>query len=63
MGEDASMNNVSTAGTPAFRAPETLLTGQVMKYILFIIIYDIIYIIPSIQHTTFHTSDEMYFSQ
>lgn len=29
MGEDASMNNGSTAGTPAFRAPETLLTGQV----------------------------------
>ncbi|XP_031625646.1 calcium/calmodulin-dependent protein kinase kinase 1 isoform X2 [Contarinia nasturtii] len=28
MGEDASMNNGSTAGTPAFRAPETLLTGQ-----------------------------------
>lgn len=29
IGEDASMNNVSTAGTPAFRAPETLQTGQV----------------------------------
>lgn len=29
LGEDASMNNGSTAGTPAFRAPETLLTGQV----------------------------------
>lgn len=31
LGEDASMNNGSTAGTPAFRAPETLLTGQVLK--------------------------------
>lgn len=30
LGEDASMNNGSTAGTPAFRAPETLLTGQVV---------------------------------
>lgn len=29
LGEDASMNNGSTAGTPAFRAPETLQTGQV----------------------------------
>lgn len=29
LGEDASMNNGSTAGTPAFRAPETLLTGKV----------------------------------
>lgn len=29
MGEDASMNNGAIAGTPAFRAPETLLTGQV----------------------------------
>ncbi|XP_055306250.1 calcium/calmodulin-dependent protein kinase kinase 1 isoform X2 [Sitodiplosis mosellana] len=28
LGEDASMNNGSTAGTPAFRAPETLNTGQ-----------------------------------
>lgn len=27
--EDASMNNGTTAGTPAFRAPETLLIGQV----------------------------------
>lgn len=32
LGEDASMNNGSTAGTPAFRAPETLLTGQVCNY-------------------------------
>lgn len=31
MGEDASMNNGSTAGTPAFRAPETLLVGQVKQ--------------------------------
>lgn len=31
LGEDASMNNGSTAGTPAFRAPETLLTGQVRR--------------------------------
>lgn len=29
MGEDASMNNGTIAGTPAFRSPETLLTGQV----------------------------------
>lgn len=29
LGEDASMNNGSTAGTPAFRAPETLHSGQV----------------------------------
>lgn len=29
IGEDASMNNGSTAGTPAFRAPESLHTGQV----------------------------------
>lgn len=29
LGEDASMNNGSTAGTPAFRAPETLHCGQV----------------------------------
>lgn len=29
MGEDASMNNGAIAGTPAFRSPETLLTGQV----------------------------------
>ncbi|KAG4080293.1 hypothetical protein HA402_010785 [Bradysia odoriphaga] len=28
MGEDASMNNGAVAGTPAFRSPETLLTGQ-----------------------------------
>lgn len=28
MGEDASMNN-GAVGTPAFRSPETLLTGQV----------------------------------
>uniref|UniRef100_A0A8W7Q2H8 calcium/calmodulin-dependent protein kinase n=1 Tax=Anopheles coluzzii TaxID=1518534 RepID=A0A8W7Q2H8_ANOCL len=28
LGEDAAMNNGSTAGTPAFRAPETLLPGQ-----------------------------------
>lgn len=27
-GEDASINNGSTAGTPAFRAPETLLVGD-----------------------------------
>ncbi|XP_055853315.1 calcium/calmodulin-dependent protein kinase kinase 2 isoform X1 [Episyrphus balteatus] len=27
-GEDATMNNGSTAGTPAFRAPETLFPGQ-----------------------------------
>lgn len=31
LGEDASMNNGSTAGTPAFRAPETLQTGQVIR--------------------------------
>lgn len=29
IGEDASMNNGSTAGTPAFRAPESLHAGQV----------------------------------
>lgn len=29
LGEDASMNNGSTAGTPAIRAPETLHAGQV----------------------------------
>lgn len=29
LGEDASMN-ASTAGTPAFRAPETLITGHVI---------------------------------
>lgn len=29
LGEDASMNNGSTQGTPAFRAPETLVPGQV----------------------------------
>lgn len=29
IGEDASMENGLTAGTPAFRAPETLLVGQV----------------------------------
>lgn len=29
IGDDASINNGSTAGTPAFRAPETLITGQV----------------------------------
>lgn len=29
IGDDASMSNVSTPGTPAFRAPETLLVGQV----------------------------------
>lgn len=28
-GDDAAINNGVTAGTPAFRAPETLLTGQV----------------------------------
>ncbi|KAJ6636619.1 Calcium/calmodulin-dependent protein kinase kinase, partial [Pseudolycoriella hygida] len=28
MGEDASMNNGAIAGTPAFRSPETLQTGQ-----------------------------------
>lgn len=27
-GSDASMSNISTPGTPAFRAPETLQTGQ-----------------------------------
>lgn len=27
-GNDASMSNISTPGTPAFRAPETLQTGQ-----------------------------------
>lgn len=32
LGEDASMNNGSTAGTPAFRAPETLQTGQVISF-------------------------------
>lgn len=36
LGEDASMNNGSTAGTPAFRAPETLLTGQVSRKFCFI---------------------------
>ncbi|XP_053691552.1 calcium/calmodulin-dependent protein kinase kinase 1 isoform X2 [Sabethes cyaneus] len=30
LGEDAAMNNGSTAGTPAFRAPETLLPGQLV---------------------------------
>ncbi|XP_055550983.1 calcium/calmodulin-dependent protein kinase kinase 1 isoform X2 [Wyeomyia smithii] len=30
LGEDAAMNNGSTAGTPAFRAPETLLPGQLI---------------------------------
>lgn len=29
IGEDATMENGLTAGTPAFRAPETLLVGQV----------------------------------
>lgn len=33
IGEDASMENGSTAGTPAFRAPETLLQGQVSIFI------------------------------
>ncbi|XP_038120215.1 calcium/calmodulin-dependent protein kinase kinase 1 isoform X2 [Culex quinquefasciatus] len=28
LGEDAAMNNGSTAGTPAFRSPETLFPGQ-----------------------------------
>lgn len=37
LGEDASMNNGSTAGTPAFRAPETLLLGQVN--IIFVSLY------------------------
>lgn len=37
LGEDASMNNGSTAGTPAFRAPETLLTGQVSEYYINVI--------------------------
>lgn len=32
MGEDASMNNGAIAGTPAFRSPETLLTGQVNMF-------------------------------
>lgn len=32
MGDDASMNNGSIAGTPAFRAPETLQTGQVNNF-------------------------------
>lgn len=31
IGDDASMSNVSTPGTPAFRAPETLLVGQVKE--------------------------------
>lgn len=31
-GDDASMENGSTAGTPAFRAPETLLVGQVWNF-------------------------------
>ncbi|XP_058822192.1 uncharacterized protein LOC131683853 isoform X2 [Topomyia yanbarensis] len=30
LGEDAAMNNGSTAGTPAFRAPETLHPGQLV---------------------------------
>lgn len=30
--EDASVENGSTAGTPAFRAPETLLAGQVCRF-------------------------------
>ena len=29
LGEDAVMTNSSTVGTPAFRAPETLIPGQV----------------------------------
>lgn len=29
IGEDASMNNGSSSGTPAFRAPETLKVGDV----------------------------------
>lgn len=29
IGEDATMTNGSTAGTPAFRAPESLNVGQV----------------------------------
>lgn len=29
IGEDSTMTNYSTAGTPAFRAPETLNLGQV----------------------------------
>lgn len=35
LGEDASMNNGSTAGTPAFRPPETLLTGVGQVWIFF----------------------------
>lgn len=31
IGEDASMNNGSSAGTPAFRAPETLKLGDVRE--------------------------------
>lgn len=37
-GEDASMNNGSTPGTPAFRAPETLVPGQVSRAIYHIVI-------------------------
>lgn len=29
--DDASMNNESTIGTPAFRAPETLIDGKVSE--------------------------------
>lgn len=39
LGEDASMNNGSTAGTPAFRAPETLKPGvvRIQNFILYIV--------------------------
>ena len=35
LGADATMNNGSTAGTPAFRAPETLNLGQVYSCVYF----------------------------
>ncbi|XP_052855286.1 calcium/calmodulin-dependent protein kinase kinase 2 isoform X2 [Drosophila gunungcola] len=33
LGEDAKISNGSTAGTPAFRAPETLILGQVNNWV------------------------------
>lgn len=32
LGDDATISNGSTAGTPAFRAPETLIPGQVYSF-------------------------------
>lgn len=33
-GEDAMISSGSTAGTPAFRAPESLRLGRVRKFVL-----------------------------